>query len=168
MTRNDLPSLIKDDGIALELGVAAGHYSDVILQHSNVRLLYSIDRWSDHHDAKEYHKCHKMLSIYGYRSIIRRQYFDSALDTFQDDAFDFIYIDAYASDGQQNGKLLYDWFPKLKKGGIFSGHDYHTDFPKTIKAVDRFCKEFGYTPNIVKGHKSDGNQQKYNSWYIIK
>jgi predicted O-methyltransferase YrrM len=168
MTRNDLPSLIKDDGIALELGVAAGHYSEVILKNSKARLLYSIDRWADHHDQKEQLKCTKKLSAYGKRSHIMWGNFEDCIDIFDNDTFDFIYIDAYASDGQQNGKLLYDWFPKLKKGGIFSGHDYHTDFPKTIKAVDRFCKEFDYKPNIIDGHISDGNQQKYNSWYIIK
>ena len=168
MTRHDLPRLIADDGIGVELGVAAGHYSKSILDNSDIKTLYSIDRWTDHHDHREYLDCINKLTLYGHRSIIVRKDFDKALTDFNDNYFDFIYIDAYAHDGQQGGKLLYDWWSKLKSGGIFSGHDYHTDFPLTIKAVDDFCNEMGYTPIIIDGHHSDGSQEKYQSWYIIK
>ena len=50
--------------------------------------------------------------------------FESHVNSFDDETFDFIFIDGYANSGQENGKTLDDWWPKLKPGGIFSGHDY--------------------------------------------
>ena len=46
-----------------------------------------------------------------------------AVDLFQNESLDFIYIDA-----RHDYKAVWDdleaWFPKLRKGGLFSGHDY--------------------------------------------
>jgi hypothetical protein len=56
---------------------------------------------------------------------------------FRDDYFDFIFIDAdHTYEGVR--KDIEAWYPKLKKGGIISGHDYHSSWPGTIKAVDEF------------------------------
>lgn len=59
---------------------------------------------------------------------------------FPDKHFDYIYID---------GNHRYDtvkedlkaWYPKLKKGGIFSGHDYVS--PSVAKACKEFAKAKG-------------------------
>ena len=168
MTRHDLPKLIKHNGIGLELGVASGHYSNAILLNSTLSVLYSVDIWRDHHNQAEYEKCKKLLSIHKGRSKIIRKDFSDALIHFKDSYFDFIYIDGYADGGQQNGKLLYDWYPKLKIGGIFSGHDYCNTFPLTVKAVDDFCSNMEKRPIIIDGDVSDKRQQNYNSWYFIK
>jgi predicted O-methyltransferase YrrM len=61
---------------------------------------------------------------------------EAASRLFEDESFDFIFIDA---------EHLYDfvkqdlknWYPKLKKGGIFAGHDYREGVKK---AVDEFFK----------------------------
>jgi hypothetical protein len=47
----------------------------------------------------------------------------ASADDFEDGSLDFIYIDA-AHDYESVKKDLAAWFPKLKPGGIFSGHDY--------------------------------------------
>jgi hypothetical protein len=39
-------------------------------------------------------------------------------------------------------QVLNSW-PKLKPGGVFSGHDYSEKFPGVIKAVKEFEKETG-------------------------
>ena len=36
------------------------------------------------------------------------------------------------------GELLLEWWPKVKVGGIFAGHDYSPAWPKTIEEVDKF------------------------------
>jgi predicted O-methyltransferase YrrM len=53
---------------------------------------------------------------------------------FPDSYFDFVYIDAC----HEYEAALADikaWLPKVKKGGVISGHDYHLEFAGVIKAV---------------------------------
>jgi GT2 family glycosyltransferase len=55
---------------------------------------------------------------------------------YEDNSLDFVFIDA-AHDYESVKKDINAWFPKIKKGGIISGHDYAwSDDVK--KAVDEF------------------------------
>ena len=62
---------------------------------------------------------------------------------YQDSSLDFIYIDA-SHEYNDVKDDLYHWYPKLKKGGIIAGHDYHNRFSGLKKAVNEFFsdKEF--------------------------
>ena len=55
---------------------------------------------------------------------------------FEDESVDFIYLDAYAHTGQENGRLIDLWWRKLNGGGLFAGHDYDPKWPQTVEAVD--------------------------------
>ena len=170
-SRLDLPKLITPIGVGIELGVAKGYYSDIILQKSKLKCLYSIDRWNDSgHPKEEYLFTKRLLSKYGKRSIVLLTTFQKALLYFRaSESFDFIYIDGYAHEGQEDGETLYDWYPKVKAGGIFAGHDYTNRYPQTIEAVDTFCKSIGQIPIIIPGDSTTGNQQdEYESWYVVK
>jgi hypothetical protein len=162
--RIDIINMLPENSIGVELGVAKGNFSYEILEHKNkLKLLYSIDRWAGdrHHDTIEYKKaCHKLCFFKG-RSKIIKMSFEQAVDLFPNDYFDFIYIDGYAHTGQNNGKTLDDWYPKLKKGGIFSGHDYAKKWEYTIIAVDKFIKNNNLDLNIT-------TDDVYNSWWTIK
>ena len=46
---------------------------------------------------------------------------------FQDNFFDFIYVDANHKYKSVISDLIV-WYPKLKRGGIMSGHDYVADY----------------------------------------
>lgn len=61
---------------------------------------------------------------------------------FEDSYFDFIFIDA-AHDYQSVKADLNAWWPKIKKDGIFAGHDYQpmTCHQGVVDAVDEFCRE---------------------------
>ena len=39
-------------GEGVELGVAKGAFSELILRTSRVRRLWGVDRWTDHHDSE--------------------------------------------------------------------------------------------------------------------
>lgn len=155
-------------GLGIELGVASGYFSETILRNIEVSRLYSVDRWSDHHDNSEYILCASRLSRFGCRSVMMRMDFSDAIIHFPDNFFDFIYIDAYAHEGQQGGKLLDDWWPKLKVGGIFSGHDYDEKWPLTVKAVDRFSRDVGRPIEVCPGVKTQNREDSYASWIIRK
>jgi len=148
-TREDLAASFT--GIGVELGVARGDFSKTILERSKCEKLYSIDRWTDHHDAKEMLQAVQALSQYGVRSNVLRMSFADALPLIGNDSLDFCYIDGYAAGGQEDGNTLRDWWVKLKKGGIFAGHDYAPRWQPTIDAVDKFAAEVGFRFALTTG-----------------
>jgi hypothetical protein len=159
--RQDLVKLIAPNAIGLELGVARGDFSLSLLTKGYFSKFYGIDMWADHHDIKEYFEVLNKTSKYSNYLCIRSK-FEEALSLFEDQYFDFIYIDGYAHTGQNEGRTLEDWYPKLKQGGLFSGHDYSEQFwPKTKLQVDLFCKKYGKDVNVT-------DELKYPSWYFYK
>jgi predicted O-methyltransferase YrrM len=165
MTREDLAKMAT--GVGVELGVAGGAYSDTLLRLGKLRHLYSIDRWSDHHDQAEYERAKELLSQHRRRSVILRTSFSEAVKAFTDGSLDFAYIDGYAHEGQEGGKTLADWWPKLRSGGIFAGHDYSPRYPATVKAVDEFAAAHGLTVNVTDAG-TGGVFDSEPSWWVVK
>lgn len=157
-----------ESGLGIELGVAGGYFSNEILNHSGLERLYSVDIWMDHHDSDEYVRCVSLLSKHGTRSVVMRMDFHDAIIHFPDEFFDFIYTDAYAGEGQQRGGLLHDWWPKLKRGGVFAGHDYDPKWQATIDAVDGFCASYGLRVKVIPGAETENPHDNYASWYVEK
>lgn len=58
---------------------------------------------------------------------------------YKDESLDFVFIDA-GHDHESVTKDLISWFPKIKNGGIISGHDYHYDCG-VFTAVNEFFKD---------------------------
>ena len=83
------------------------------------------------------------LNKFGDRSVLYRKTSDEAVDNFIDDSYDFIFIDGL-HEYDQLKKDCANYFPKIKKGGVFAGHDY-TAISGVKKAVDEFAKEVGAT-----------------------
>jgi predicted O-methyltransferase YrrM len=80
---------------------------------------------------------------------------------FDDASLDFVFIDADHS-YESVMKDLFAWFPKIKKGKIFAGHDYGVhqnpmfpektyNFPGVKKAVDEFFKTKNRHVNTYEG-----------------
>lgn len=69
------------------------------------------------------------------------------VSTYDDSSIDFLFIDA---DHEYEGVMfdIVNWFPKVKKGGIISGHDYNDYHIGVPKAVDEY---FGKSNIIIKG-----------------
>lgn len=166
-SRNDLFSVLNGSkNIGIELGVAKGRYSKLMVDSGKFSKVYGIDRYTDHHDSKEYISA---ISYVGLDKpyVLIRSTFDEALTLFEDEYFDFIYVDGYAHTGQEEGKTLYSWYRKLKKGGVFAGHDYHEKWPLTKKSVDNFVAENNLTLNITF-EENDEKNCLYPSWYVLK
>lgn len=169
-SREQFPDLLRElslNGLGIELGVAAGAYSDFLLEHSDLRVLFSVDRWTDHHDDNEARAAHQLLSRHSVRSSVLKMTFDEASHLFADAAFDFIYLDGYAHLGQDGECTLTTWWNKLKPNGIFAGHDYHPKWPKTVEVVDQFTRRHGLEL-FTTDEKPEIVESEFPSWYVRK
>ncbi len=62
---------------------------------------------------------------------------DEAVLAFENESLDFVFLDA----SHQYEQVLRDlalWYPKLKPGGVFAGHDYQPEWPGVFRAVNEF------------------------------
>ena len=159
-TRADLARMVPPGGIVIELGVAAGKFAEQMLTANPSIRYIGIDRWSDHHDEVEMMRARDRLWQFPQWDLIRSTFSD-ALENFRHGYSDMIYIDGYAHTGQEGGQTLRDWWPKLKPGGIFAGHDYCREYPQTIEAVDKFVATHGLELNIIE-------ESPHPSWWVRK
>jgi len=168
--RYDIPKIIPKDSIALELGVAEGGFSEAILKDSNVSYLYSVDRYSNErgHDDNQYLRAIKRLDGYKNRNTLIRSEFHKCLNLFPDNYFDFIYIDGYAHTGQENGKTIEDWWPKLKNNGLFCGDDYTDKYPLVKQHVKTFAKNKKLEIYVIQCKPEPDWASQEPSWLILK
>ena len=155
-------------GEGIELGVAKGAFSEIILRNRRVTRLWGVDRWSDHHDTTEYFEASQRLAAVGRgRSVLLRMTFEEALAHFAPESLDFIYVDGYAHTGQEEGRTMEQWWPKLKPGGILAGHDYHPRWLPTMNAVDRFVERHGLSLQLTLPADEPGADPN-PSWWVRK
>ncbi|WP_410503912.1 class I SAM-dependent methyltransferase [Flavobacterium sp. XN-5] len=105
------------------------------------------------------------LDVVNYRLL--RMTFEEAYDIFDDNYFDFIYIDGYAHKGEEGGKTIIDWYKKLKVGGILAGDDYHDDWPLVKWAVNDFVLKLGAKLSVTDGQEDD-SYCWFPTWYLRK
>lgn len=166
--RWDVVNTLPEKGnIGIELGVAAGSFSARMVRSGRFSQFIGVDIYGDGHNVKEYKKALVAVGLFeNYRLL--RMTFDQALDLFPDDFFDFIYCDGYAHTGEEGGRTLIDWYPKLKTGGVMAGDDYDTEaWPLVVWAVNEVVTQLD-VPLMVTDKVSDEAYNKYRSWYFIK
>lgn len=197
ITREDYPKILNKMKfkIGAEIGTFKGEFTETIIKNWNGKI-YMIDVWRPL-DKEEYNDASNglyngdvykeaMESIRGNedRCFMLRMKSKYAIDLFPDESLDFIYIDANHSYDSVKEDLEI-WFPKLKKGGLFSGHDYinidwyrDKNFLPNGKdkhiysnnyyhgvfgvnpAVDEFCEKLGYEFNLTS--------EWFGTWWFIK
>jgi hypothetical protein len=85
-----------------------------------------------------------LMNIEPIKSVIKpvRQFSNKASEYYEDNSLEFVFIDAsHEYDGVKEDLAL--WYPKVKKGGVFAGHDYTQSWPGVVKAVNEFFKSIG-------------------------
>jgi hypothetical protein len=172
-TRDQITSFL-DQAEGLELGVRRGVFSEELLKSGRLTHLTGIDAWQDaarKHYIKEYVQALKRLRPFRENVTVVRAFFDEVPSAIPDASMDFIYIDGYAHTGGNRGKDFAVWWPKLKSGGIFSGHDYGGKYKLIKKYLDIFYKEKqlqGVIDGVLlvtrRGDKIDNER----SWYFKK
>ena len=180
--RHQLPTLLNFlhlTGEGVEVGVRDGAYSEIILHYGDLFKLYSVDPWREfskdvYNDGSNveqkkqdelYEYTKKRLEQFGARSEILRKTSGEAAPLFKDNSLDFVYIDAnHSYEAVQEDIAL--WWPKLKEGGVFAGHDYVNGLfePQGLFGVKRAVDEFAKT-NKQKVYKTP---EKWPTWYVVK
>jgi hypothetical protein len=142
-SRYEFPGLLTEMGLKtmVEIGVHGGQFADATLgKWNSFEHYYGIDVWKhqanyiDTTNAEDdqqdllYKSTYDLLtSKFGKERItLIRNYSTMALGFFKDESIDFIYVDA-RHDYCGATEDIKNYFPKLKCGGIFAGHDYQFD-----------------------------------------
>lgn len=169
--REDIVLMAEKGCAGVELGVDTGQFSRRILELNHLDVLHSVDKWDDHaHNRFQYLAVVELLQPYS-RSKVYRMTAQEFATLLPDASLGFIYIDCYAHTGQDDGQILHQIWPKLKKGGIFSGDDYDEHkWPKTFAAVNNFAAEKGYVINVITEFIASAGSytDSHPTWWLKK
>jgi uncharacterized Rossmann fold enzyme len=143
----------------VEVGVFTGELSKRLLGKRPDLSLLMVDSWSAQHNAEyglsgDFHAslsqqeqdayashARAATSFAGSRATIIRKPSVEAAQAVPDASLDFAFIDAdHSYEGCKAD--LHAWYPKVRPGGLFSGHDYeNTDYPGfgVTQAVTEFA-----------------------------
>jgi hypothetical protein len=181
-SRYDIGHVLTEMGLlgrGVEVGVAFGENAEIILDSCEISQLILVDPWNyvpnenpkGFADAIKdwsgcYLYCEDKLRRFGDRAVMTRLSSVQGARAFQNNSLDFVYIDANHMRPYIDNDLN-AWFDKVKKGGIFGGHDYHNvnteNYQCNVKdAVDEFFSQTNYTIHVTN---AEGDAP---SWYIIK
>lgn len=131
-----------------EIGVCLGVTTELILKNVNINTLFAVDSYPTYIDwnglpitteRQERIKAHARSRLENLTNV-QFVYKDSTefADSIKDECLDFIFIDA---DHSYEGALrdFKQFWPKVKNGGIFAGHDLN--LPGVNKAIHEFFGE---------------------------
>lgn len=192
-SRDDLPELFETLGFksGVEIGTYKGIYTETLAK-SNLRV-YTVDPWLSYSDYpyfssrptqtepnfrnqnemdSQYEEARRRLEKYPNVTIIRKTSME-ALNDFDDNSIDFVYID-----GNHTFKYVAEdicgWIKKVKSGGIVAGHDYIYANPKDFHVrhvVDAYVQAHAIQKFWVLGRKKrlDGEKRDdWRSWMFFK
>jgi len=163
-SRNELGKYFQEHyktGLGVEVGVQYGYFFKEILKDWK-GILKGVDSWDGYESSYQ-----QAIENVGAENLIRKTSVEASKD-FKDESLDFVYIDA---DHQYNSvkEDIEAWFPKVRKGGIVSGHDYVTyENYGVIKAVDEFAEKNGYKVELTEVDMNPALNFNFISWYFKK
>jgi len=152
---------VPSGGVIVEVGVARGNFSGLLLRHCRPRKLILVDSWRPYgepsepmsrltaadHERSYQHVCRRFAeqTACGLAEIWRCTSVEAATRMRAESrAVDFVYIDA----DHQEAAVYEDleiWSPLISDGGLLGGHDYVSlpSWPDlgVVRAVERFCED---------------------------
>lgn len=137
------------DLIGVEVGTDVGSHAHALLKYCSIKKLYLVDIWD-----KEFYRgyCQGRLHSAGFMNKVIMIIDESrkAVNKIKTESLDFIYIDI-THDYDTVKQSLYDWWPRLKRGGILGYRNYGATCPALTKAVDEFIDVHTIETNIEMG-----------------
>jgi hypothetical protein len=166
-----------------EIGVESGRFSEELCQQNpGVRLL-CVDAWAAYQGYREHVTQAKVDGLFAaaqerlksYHVTFRRAFSVEAAAKVPDGSLDFCYIDANHSFPYVVADIA-AWLPKVRKGGIISGHDYCRRGGNgyqlhVIEAVQGWTQAYHVAPWFLIGHTGiapGDHRDRPKSWFWIK
>jgi len=163
-------------GVGVEVGSLSGEYARQVISQWRGKILWMVDPWErqpddvyrepvNHTDWDScYRSCVALSQEYYGRVLLLKEFSPEAASNFTDGSLDWCYIDANHGLEAITADLA-AWWPKVKKGGLFGGHDYRNDttWPQNCevkRAVDEFVRQLG---GIAVHYTAP-----CGSWWLIK
>lgn len=167
----------------VEVGVDKGDYGRVLAE-AGLKVT-GVDCWENYSGYKRLgaYKSNMEMAIDNLKGLnykIIRKYSMDALDDFEDESLDFVYIDA-------NHTLpyvcldIFGWERKVRKGGIISGHDYanikgfgERSIPRIydgchVKSAVHACIDVMKVQKLyILGERNSESRDKWRSFFWIK
>ncbi len=144
-TRVDIYKLFKKFGfkVGAEIGVKRGSNAVAICRQMPDVKLYLIDLWPEQSKNLRFEAYYQQTKkrMGPYDATFMRMTSMEAVGKFKNCSLDFIYIDAAHDFDNIMLDLIY-WVPKVKIGGIVSGHDYSVFPGGVLRAVNGYT--FGH------------------------
>jgi hypothetical protein len=184
VTRADIPTLLNNLGLTgygAEIGSLAGEGASHILAGWQGTKLVLVDRWdavdiwSKEQGNSHFNTMLKRMEKFPGRYEIQKGWSHEVAAKYEDGFFDFIYTDAGHSYLDVRKDLI-AWWPKLKSGGLFAGHDYYNgrngdyyngDYVYGVRdAVDEFAEVFHQ--RVYSTSDSMTGTGDIQSWYMVK
>ena len=157
--------------VGAEIGVDRGLFAADICKANPGVKLYGIDPWLDYPEYGENYvqhyadECHAeaVQRLAAYDVTLIQKFSQEAVKQFDDGSLDFVYID-----GNHAYQFVLDditaWAPKVRLGGIVSGHDYcrprnrnRWKFQGVIRAVNEYVTQHRVAPwFILRGKGCSG------------
>ena len=170
-------NILGEDLVGCELGVHRGYSSMTMLHNCSLKKLYLIDSWEPYFDylkvnpdgQPSYHinnldsEINKFLAYHhvnnsGHKHLVEIINKDSlkAVDEIENNSLDFIFFDAMMNTDQTYKEAL-AYYPKLKKGSVFFGHDA-SSFIQVIQPIKKVKEKFNNKNKIFT----------YNNTFLFK
>jgi|TARA_A100000171_G_C2118252_1_gene139145 hypothetical protein len=152
---------IGDNLVGLELGVLRGDSSMAVLHNCSIKKLYLIDNWEPYSDylknipdGKAHHHCNEADSEwneYATRHRVKYSGMKEKVEIIKEDSLkavnhipnaslDFIFFDAMMHE-KQSYEEAFAYYPKIKKGGFFMGHDSNA-IEQVMKPIESVKEHF--------------------------
>lgn len=165
----------KKNLVGVEIGTLDGWHALELMEFLHIKKLYLIDPYAEYKDYaesvgnprktqralnKRMMVAKKVLEKYGNKVQFIRKFSEDAAELIKNNSLDFVYMDGnHQYEFVKKDVELY--YPKVKKGGFFGGHDY-TNSSLTVlenfgvfRAVNEFIKK-----EPIYFHELD--------WWVIK
>lgn len=162
----DVIKTLQGDLIGVEVGVCNGVTSELYAQQiPNIKKLYAVDsypsfvdwdgtRVTEERQTETMRRCKERLAKYSNIEFVYKTSIEFG-ESLKDDSIDFVFIDGDHS-FDATLKDIQTYWPKVKKGGVFAGHDINL---QTVSdAVNNFFQNEEVKITTIEN----------NAWYIIK
>jgi len=148
-----------------EIGVRRGSYSKILCEANPKLKIVCIDPWAPYAEAnlkkqnKNYETAKNILRKY--KAQIYKKTSMEAIDLFENNSFDFVYIDAAHNFDNVMTDIIY-WEKKVKPGGILAGHDYfHMSHNGVVFAINAYTRAHDIKYWYI-------TSEQYPSWFWVK